>query len=156
MRDRILAATKDAMKSGDKARLGTLRLMSAAIKDRDIAARVDSSGQSTGVEKVGDDEILSLLQKMVKQRKESVATYKDADRGDLVEKEEAEIAIIEEFMPQQMSADETAAAVAEVIEELNASGLKDMGRVMGALKERYVGRMDFGKASGAVKAKLSG
>ncbi|MEL6298271.1 MAG: GatB/YqeY domain-containing protein [Pseudomonadota bacterium] len=155
MRDQLLASTKDAMKSGDKARLGTLRLINAAIKDRDIAARVDGKGKATGVEKVDDQEVLALLQKMVKQRRESIATYKDASRTDLVEKEEAEIAIIEEFLPKQMSPEDSEAAVKQVIAEIDASGLKDMGRVMAALKERYVGQMDFGRASGTVKAELS-
>lgn len=155
MRDQINEAIKNAMRSGDKARLSTLRMINAAIKDRDIAARVDSSGSATGISRVSDDEVLQLMQKMIKQRRESIATYETAGRQDLVAQETAEIAVIEEFMPQQMSAEETDAAVASAIEEVNPEGMKDMGKVMGLLKERYAGRMDFGKASAAIKSKLS-
>jgi len=155
MRDRISAATKAAMKTGDKRRLSTLRLINAAIKDRDIAARVDASGQSTGKERVEDADILQLLQKMIKQRRESEVTYREAGRIDLSEQESAEITVIEEFMPKQMSEGEIKAAVEALVNELGASGLKDMGRTMGALKEKYAGQMDFGKASGIVKGLLS-
>lgn len=155
MRDRILEATKTAMKSGDKRRLSTLRLITAAIKDRDIAARVDDKGQSTGKDRAEDADILQLLQKMIKQRRESETTYRDAGRPELADKELDEIAIIEEFLPTQMSDDEVKAAVEAVVEEIGASGLKDMGRTMAALKQKYAGQMDFGKASGLVKAALS-
>ena len=155
MRDQILTATKEAMKAGDKRRLSTLRLISAAIKDRDIAARVDAKGQSTGLEQAGEDDLLQLLQKMVKQRRESITTYKQAGRDDLVAQEEAEIVVIEEFLPKQMDAGETEAAVATVVKDLGASGLKDMSKVMAELKQRYAGQMDFSKASGIVKAKLT-
>lgn len=155
MRDRILEATKTAMKSGDKRRLSTLRLITAAIKDRDIAARVDDKGQSTGKDRAEDGDILQLLQKMIKQRRESETTYRDAGRPELADKELEEIAIIEEFLPAQMSEDEVKAAVKSVVEEIGASGLKDMGRTMAALKQKYAGQMDFGKASGLVKAELS-
>ncbi|HUS98603.1 MAG TPA: GatB/YqeY domain-containing protein [Hyphomicrobiaceae bacterium] len=155
MRERINEATKAAMKAGDKQRLSTLRLMNAAIKDRDIAGRVDSSGQSTGRERVDDAEILQLLQKMIKQRRESEATYRQAGRVDLADQEASEIIVIEEFMPAQMAEDQVKAAVAGIVDELGASGLKDMGRTMAALKERYAGQMDFGKASGFVKSALS-
>ena len=156
MRENIIQAVKDAMKSGDKMRLSTLRLVQAAIKDRDIAARVDAKGQSTGHDRIDDSELLGLLQKMIKQRREAAKTYADAGRSELADKETAEIAVIEEFLPKQLSAEETEKAVAEVIDEIGASGLKDMGRTMGALKERFAGQMDFGKASAVVKAKLSG
>lgn len=155
MRDRILEATKTAMKSGDKRRLSTLRLITAAIKDRDIAARVDDKGQSTGKDRAEEGDILQLLQKMIKQRRESETTYRDAGRPELADKELEEIAIIEEFLPAQMSEDEVKAAVKSVVEEIGASGLKDMGRTMAALKQKYAGQMDFGKASGLVKAELS-
>lgn len=155
MREQISQAVKTAMKSGDKRRLTTLRLIQAAIKDRDIAARVDAKGQSTGAEKVDDAELLQLLQKMIKQRRESVKIYSEAGRTELAEQEQAEIGIIEEYLPKQMSEAEVADAVAAVVKELGASGLKDMGRTMAALKERYAGRMDFGKASALVKAALS-
>jgi uncharacterized protein YqeY len=154
MRDRISAATKEAMKAGDKTRLSTLRLINAAIKDRDIAARVDDKGQATGQERVDDTAILQLLQKMIKQRRESEATYRQAGRTDLAEQEAGEILVIEEFLPAQMSEKEVEAAVASAIEELGASGLKDMGRTMAALKQKYAGQMDFAKASGLVKSQL--
>ncbi len=156
MRENISQAVKDAMKSGDKMRLSTLRLVQAAIKDRDIAARVDAKGQSTGHDRIDDSELLGLLQKMIKQRREAAKTYADAGRSELADKETAEIAVIEEFLPKQLSAEETEKAVAAIIDEIGASGLKDMGRTMGALKERFAGQMDFGKASAVDKAKLSG
>ena len=155
MREQIMEAVKAAMKSGDKRRLSTLRLIQAAIQDRDIAARVDSKGQATGQDKIGDTELLQLLQKMIKQRRDSATMYADAGRTELAEQEQAEIAIIEEYLPKQMSEDEVAAAVGAVVQEIGAAGLKDMGRTMAALKERYAGQMDFGKASGIVKANLS-
>ena len=155
MRDQITEATKTAMKSGEKQRLSTLRLISAAIKDRDIAARVDDKGQATGKERIEDGEILQLLQKMIKQRREAEATYRDAGRNELVEQEVFEISVIEEFLPAQMSEDDIRSAVAEVISSEAASGLKDMGRTMGALKAKYAGQMDFGKASAIAKELLS-
>ena len=154
MRERIQQAMKDAMKSGNKRRVSTLRLVTAAIKDRDIAGRVDGSGQSTGRERVEDGEVLALLQKMIKQRRESATIYQQNGRAELADQELAEIAIIEEFLPKQMDVDETRAACQEILKELGPCGLKDMGRVMGALKERYTGQMDFGKASGIVKGLL--
>jgi uncharacterized protein len=145
MRARISDDVKVAMKSGDKARLGTLRLITAAIKDREVGV-----GGQPPIE-VGDADVVTILQKMVKQRRESIATYEGAGRQDLADKEKAELAVIEEYLPRQM--DETAArtAIASLIAELGAAGPKDMGRVMGALKERFAGQMDFGKASGLVK-----
>ena len=154
MRERIQQAMKDAMKSGDKRRLSTLRLVTAAIKDRDIAARVDEKGQSTGKDRVEDSDILALLQKMIKQRRESVEIYKQGGREELAEQEAQEIAIIEEFLPQQMGEDEIRDAARAVVAELGATGLKDMGRVMGALKVKYTGQMDFSKASAMVKEAL--
>jgi len=155
MREQIMESVKTAMKSGDKRRVSTLRLIQAAIQDRDIAARVDTKGQSTGHDKIGDAELLQLLQKMIKQRRESAKMYTDGGRTELADQEEAEILIIEEYLPKQMSEDEVAAAVSAVVKELGAASLKDMGRTMAALKERYAGQMDFGKASGVVKACLS-
>ena len=155
MREQITSATKSAMKAGDKRRLSTLRLISAAIKDRDIAARVDEKGQSTGKEAIEKTEILQLLQKMIKQRRESEKTYREAGRSELVEQEQFEITVIEEFLPAQMSSDEIRTAVAEVIAAEGAAGLKDMGRTMGALKAKYAGTMDFGKASAMAKELLT-
>lgn len=154
MREQISAAVKAAMKTGDKRRLGTLRLMQAAIKDRDIASRVDDKGQASGRDKIDDAELLQLLQKMVKQRREAATTYRDAGRPELADTEEAEIAVIEEFMPRQLGDDEIRAAVAAMIAEIDAQGLKDMGRTMAALKQRFAGQMDFSKASALVKENL--
>jgi uncharacterized protein len=149
-RNRLNEALKTAMKAKDKQATSTLRLILAALKDRDIAAR--SRGKSDGI---GEDEILDLLQKMVRQGRDSIEMYQKGDRQDLVEKEENEIAVIERFLPKQLTEEETKAAVEDVIGELEASTIKDMGRVMGELKTRYPGRMDFGKASGLVKERLS-
>lgn len=146
MRDELNADLKEALKSQDKRRTATLRLILAAIKDRDIAARSEDR-----TEGVTDDEILSILQKMVKQRRESSSTYEEAGRLELAEQERAEIEIISEYLPKQMSDDEIKKAAAAVVEEIDASGLKDMGRTMGALKERYSGVMDFKKASAVIK-----
>jgi len=154
MRDRINQSMKEAMKSGDKKRLSTLRLVNAAIKDRDIAARADESGQATGTEKISDQDILALLQKMIKQRRDSAATYRQGGREELAEGEEAEIAIIEEYLPEQMSDDEMRAAVKAALQETGCCGLKDMGKIMGVLKERFTGRMDFGRVSAMVKEGL--
>lgn len=145
MRERINQDVKTAMKSGDKARLGTLRLLTAAIKDREIGV-----GGQAPVE-VGDAEVVAVLQKMVKQRRESIATYEKAGRNDLADQEKAEIAVLEDYLPKQMDDAGVKAAVAALVAELGAAGPKDMGRVMGAMKERYAGQMDFGKASGVLK-----
>ncbi|TNE58120.1 MAG: GatB/YqeY domain-containing protein [Alphaproteobacteria bacterium] len=149
MRQEINQALKEAMKERDKIRTATLRLITAAIKDRDIAARSEDR------DGVSDDEILQILQKMVKQRRESSKTYEEAGRQELADQELAEIDVIEGFLPQQMSDEEVAAAAKAVVEEIGAEGLKDMGRTMGALKERYAGVMDFGKANKVVKDLLS-
>jgi uncharacterized protein len=148
MRQQINEAVKTAMKAGDKARLSTLRLITAAIKDRELGV---GGGAPT---EVGEAELTAILQKMVKQRRESIATYEGAGRTDLADKEKAEIAVIEEYLPQQMSEGEAVAAVQALIVELGAAGPKDMGRVMGELKKRYAAVMDFGKASAIVKEKL--
>jgi uncharacterized protein YqeY len=148
MRARINQDVKNAMKAGDKARLGTLRLLTAAIKDREIGV-----GGAAPVE-VGDAEVVAVLQKMVKQRRESVATYEKAGRTDLADQEKAEIAVLEEYLPKQLDDAGVKAAVSALIAELGAAGPKDMGRVMSALKERFAGQMDFGKASGVVKELL--
>ena len=150
LREQLTEALKDAMRGQDKRRTSTLRLILAAIKDRDIAGRENGSRDL-----VGDDEILQLLQKMVRQRRESIETFEKGGRLDLADQERAEIVIIEGFLPQQMGDDEIAAAVDAVAAEMGAMGLKDMGRVMAALRERYPGTMDFGKASAAAKARLS-
>ena len=154
MRDRLSQATKDAMKAGEKARLSTLRLMSAALKDRDIAARVDEKGQSTGRDKITDQEFASLLQKMIKQRRDSIDAFKQGGRAELADQEAAEIAVIEEFLPKQMGEAQVEEAIKSIIQEVGAATQKDMGKVMVALKARYAGQMDFGKASGQVKALL--
>lgn len=154
MRDAISQAIKQAMKSGDKRRLSTLRLISAALKDRDIAAQMDSGGQTTARERISDAEVMQLLQKMVKQRRESAEVYRQGGRPELAEQELAEIGVIEEFLPRQMDEAETRAAVGAVMAEIGCAGLKDMGRTMAVLKERYAGRMDFAKASGLVKELL--
>jgi uncharacterized protein YqeY len=154
MRTRLNDDVKTAMKSGDRRRLATLRLITAAIKDRDLNAHVDEQGQATGRDKISDQDILALLQKMVKQRRESIEVYRKAGRDDLAAQEVEEIAVIEAYLPQQMSDDDMRAAVTGLVTELNAKGLKDMGRVMAALKERYTGTMDFGKASGMLKEAL--
>jgi len=148
MRETITAALHAATKARDARRLSTLRLMSAAIKDRDIAAR------TAGSEKASDAELLELLAKMIKQREESQKIYADAGRAELAAQEGEEVAIIREFLPKQLSEADMAKAIDEAIAEAGATSIKDMGKVMAALKSRYAGQMDFGKASGAVKAKL--
>ncbi len=149
IRERINSALKVSVKAQNKARTSTLRLVNAAIKDRDIASR--TSGVNDGV---SDDEILDILAKMIKQRRESVQTYEEAGRVELAEREAEEIEIIAEFMPRQMENGEVEQACKDVVEEIGAEGLKDMGRTMAALKERFAGRMDFGRASGLVKGLL--
>jgi len=149
LRDTIMADLKDAMRNKDQVRLATLRLIQAAIKDRDIAARAEDrcGGCDSG-------EILALLQKLVKQREESAETYEKAGRLDLAERERREAEIVREYLPEPMGEKEIADAARDVVEELDASGLKDMGRCMGALKERYTGRMDFSRAGQEVKTLL--
>jgi uncharacterized protein len=149
LRARFNDELKAAMKAKDPRAVSTVRLILAALKDRDIAAR--SRGNTEGI---GDDEIGDLLQKMIRQRRESIELYQQGKREDLAQQEREEIAIIERFLPQQMSESETAAAVSALIAELGAGSIKDMGRVMAALKERYSGRMDFAKVGQQVKQKL--
>ena len=150
LREEINDSLKEAMKAKDQKRVGTLRLVNAALKDRDIAARTETSR-----ELLGDDEILSLLAKMIKQREDSILAYEAGKRPELADAERAEIAVIREFMPKQMSADDAKAAIAKVIADLGATSIKDMGKVMATLKERFAGQMDFSKASGAVKDALN-
>lgn len=147
LRDAISSATKEAMKAGDKARLSTLRLVSSAIKNADIEAR--AAGRE-----VSDEAIMALLQKLVKQRQESAALYEKGSRPELAAQERAEIAVIQAFLPQQMGEEEMRAAVAEAVSETGAASLKDMGKVMAALKARHAGSMDFARAGAIVKALL--
>lgn len=149
MREEIKAALKEALKAQDKRRMGTIRLMQAAIKDRDIAARTEGADTL-----VSDDDILAILAKMIKQREESAVTYENAGRAELATQEREEIEVIKSFMPTQLTDEEVEAAAAEVVAELGAESLKDMGRCMGELKKRYAGRMDFGKAGAVIKSKL--
>jgi uncharacterized protein len=151
LREQITEAMKDAMRAREPDTLSTVRMILAGIKDKDIAAR--PGGNATGI---GDPEILSLLQSMVKQRRESVALYAQGNRADLVAKEEGEIAVIERFLPKQMDAAETDAAITAVIAESGAASIRDMGKVMAALKGKYSGQMDFSAVGPAVKAKLGG
>ena len=148
MRDTVTAALKAATKAQDKRRISTLRLMSAAIKDRDIAARTAGKGEAT------DAELLELFAKMIKQREESEKIYADAGRAELAKQEAEEIVIIREFLPKQLSAAELDKAIADALTKTGAATVKDMGKVMAELKGRYAGQMDFAKASALVKAKL--
>ncbi len=149
-RTELSDALKDAMRAKEVCAVSTLRLILAALKDRDIAAR--GKGNSEGI---GDEDILDLLQKMVRQRRDSIELFEKGDRQDLADKEAEEIEVIQRFLPKQMGPDQIRDAVQEVIEELGAATIKDMGRVMAALKERYAGRMEFGKASALVKERLA-
>ena len=149
LRDSIKAAQVSAMKSGDKARLAAVRLILAKLKDKDIELRTSSS--------LPDDDtlVVDVLQKMAKQRRESIALYEQGGRQELADAEKAELAVIEDFMPQQMDEADTAAAIETIKTELNASGMKDMGKVIAELKARHGSQLDMGKASGLVKAALS-
>ena len=150
LKTKIQTATKDAMKAKDAPRLSTLRLISAAIKDREIAAR---TGEGEGVG-LSDSDLMAILAKMVKQRQESARAYEEGGRLELAEKENSEILVIEEFLPRKMSAEETRAALDEVVTSLGATSVRDMGRVMAELKARYTGQMDFGAVGQMVKEKL--
>ena len=150
LREKLNDSMKAAMKSQEKLKLSTLRLVNAAIKNGDIEAR------TAGKEPLADDAILSLLQKLIKQRQESVELYEKGGRKELADQERGEIEIIKGFLPQQMSEAEAKAAIAAIIKDVGAASVKDMGKVMAALKERHAGQMDFGKASGLVKALLAG
>lgn len=149
LRSDLQDALKEAMRAKDSSGVATIRLIMAALKDRDIAAR--TKGQMEGI---SDDEILQMLQSMIKQRRESIQMYEQGGRLELAEREQAEVEWISKFLPKQMSEEEMAVAVDSAITDLDAAGLKDMGRVMAALRERHAGQMDFGKASGIVKQKL--
>jgi len=140
---------KDALKSKDQVAMSTIRLIMAALKDRDIAAR--SKGNNEGIDNA---EILSMLQSMIKQRNDSIKMYNDGDRKDLADREEAEIKVIQTFLPAQLSDEEVSTAIDEAIKETAAETIRDMGKVMGILKTKYAGQIDMGKAGGAVKAKL--
>jgi uncharacterized protein len=148
MRDRFNAELKTAMKAGDRRRVDTIRMINAALKDKDIEAR----GQG---KTVSDDDILSLLQKLVKSRQESLDIYEKAGRTDLATQEREEIAIITSFLPQPLSDVEMEEAIDKTIADTGAGSIKDMGKVLGALKSQYAGRMDFARASAVVKAKLT-
>ena len=149
LRQRLNDTLKDAMRAKEVRKVSTIRLINAALKDRDIQAR--GNGNSEGI---GEDEILSLLQTMIKQRRESIAAYEKGGRTDLAQQEAEEISVIEDFMPAQMSTDECAKAIEDAIKKSEATGIKDMGKVMAHLKSNCTGRMDFSKASSAVKARL--
>ena len=150
IRDDLKTALVSAMKSGDKAGTQTMRMISSAIKNRDIELRTAS------VQPDDDALVTDVLQKMIKQRRESVEMYTKGNRAELAAIETAEIAVIERFLPAQMSEDEAKAAIASVIAETGAASMKDMGKVIAALRAKYAGQMDFGKASGLVKAALNG
>jgi uncharacterized protein len=149
IREELTSELKVAMKAGDKRRVETIRLVNAALKDRDIEAR----GQG---KTVSDDDILALLQKLVKSRQESVEIYDKAGRVDLATQEREEIAVIQSFLPQALSAEETEAAIVAAIAETGAASIKDMGKVVGVLRAKYAGRLDMAKASATVKTKLGG
>ncbi len=149
LRDQFNNGLKEAVKAQDKRRVSTLRLINAAIKDRDIEAR------GLGRDALTDEELLGLLQKMIKQRQESLDIYEKAGRQDLATQEREEIEIITSYLPKQMSEDEVNTVCASLVKEMDATGLKDMGKCMAALKERYAGKMDFAKASAAVKGILA-
>ena len=150
LRTRISTSLKKAMKEKEAERISTLRLINAAIKDKDIAARAEGNDEG-----VGDDEVLNILGKMAKQRKESARAYEEGGRLDLAESELSEVTIIKEFLPQQLSEEETTKAIDAAIAEIGADSIRDMGKVMGALKSKYTGQMDFGKAGPLVKDRLA-
>jgi hypothetical protein len=150
LRDRIGAGLKEAMREKDATKLSTLRLINAAVKDQDIAAR--AKGKDAGV---AEEELLAILAKMVKQRQESARAYEEGGRLELAEKEREEIAVIEDFLPRQLTGEEVEAAIDTAIAETGAEGLRDMGRVMGVLKAKHAGQMDFGAVGPMVKARLS-
>ena len=149
LRDDMNNALKEAMKAKNERTVSTLRMVNSTLKNADIEAR------TTG-KPLGDAEVLSILQKMIKQRQESVELYKKGARADLVKQEEEEIAIISVYLPKQMADAEVAAAIDAAVAETGAAGMKDMGKVIGVLRAKYAGQMDFGKASGLVKARLAG
>jgi uncharacterized protein YqeY len=149
LRDNINNAMKESMKARDERRVSTLRMMNAAIKNADIAARGE------GKEPLNEADLMSLFQKMIKQRQESAELYDKGGRAELAAQERSEIEIISSYLPQQMSDVEAGAAISTLLQEINAETMKDMGRAMAALKERFAGKMDFGKASGKIKELLN-
>lgn len=151
LRDKLNEALKDAMRARDMGSVGTIRLILAKLKEVDIASRTEANREG-----VADDRILSMMQGMIKQRNESIVLYEKGNRADLADKEKAEIAVIERFLPQQMDEAATQAAVNEAIASAGATSIKDMGGVMAVLKGKYAGQMDFAKASAAVKKTLAG
>lgn len=150
IREQIKAKLIESMKAKDEQATGTLRLINAAIKDKDIEAR--PKGNPNGID---DSAVMSLLQSMIKQRKESIEMYRQGHRDDLAAKEQAEVDIIQSFLPQQMTEEEMKVAIREVITQTGATSVKDMGKVMGTVKAKYAGRMDMGRASGLIKAALA-
>jgi uncharacterized protein YqeY len=154
MRDELTNAMKAAMRAQDKARLGTIRLVLAAIKDRDLAIMSKSGDACTENCRISDADIAQILATMIKQRRESIKVYEEAGRLELAQKEADEITVISEFLPHQLDDGEMQTAIKGVIAEINATGMKDMGRIMAILRERYRGQMDFAKASAAVKELL--
>lgn len=150
LRERFTADLKEAMKAGDKGKVAAVRLVQAALKDKDIEARGAGKGEAS------PDEILALLQKMIKQRQESIAIYDANNRPELAEGERAEVAVISSYLPKQMSEEEVKAAIDNAIAETGATAVKDMGKVIAALRAAYAGQMDFGKVSPMVKAALGG
>lgn len=152
LKERINDAMKQAMRAREQHRLSTLRLISAAIKDREIEAR---AAEDSSEETVSEDELRQILSRMVKQRQESVRAYEEGGRLELAEQERAEIEVIEEFLPRKLSDEEVDAAIEAAVTETEASSIRDMGRVMGVLKDRHMGQMDFGAVGPRVKARLS-
>ncbi|MET3891303.1 uncharacterized protein YqeY [Bosea sp. OAE506] len=150
LRERFTADLKEAMKAGDKGKVSTIRMITSALKDKDIEARGLGKGETT------PDELLALLQKMIKQRQESIAIYDANGRPELAAGEKAEVEVIAGYMPKQMSDDEVQAAIAAAVTESGAASVKDMGKVIAILRAKFAGQMDFGKASGLVKAALAG
>ncbi len=150
IREQIKAKLIESMKAKDEQATGTLRLINAAIKDKDIEAR--PKGNPNGID---DSAVMGLLQSMIKQRKESIEMYRQGHRDDLAAKEQAEVDIIQSFLPQQMTEEEMKVAIRDVITQTGAISVKDMGKVMGAVKAKYAGRMDMGRASGLIKAALA-
>ncbi|MBI4725346.1 MAG: GatB/YqeY domain-containing protein [Rhodomicrobium sp.] len=151
IRDKLTGAMKEAMRARNEAETTTIRMINAAIKQKDIDV-----ARARGDQQISEDEILNLLQSLIKSRRESIELYKQGGRQDLVDKEEAEIAIIERFLPKQLGEEETKAAVRELVASVGASSVKDMGKVMAALKSQYAGQLDMTKASAIVKQVLTG
>ncbi len=149
-RENINAAMKDAMKNKEMERLATIRLIIAAMKDKDVASRTD--GRNDGID---ESAVLSLLQSMIKQRAESSKIFRENGRPELADKEDGEIVVIQSFLPKQLSDDEVSKIIEQIISETGAAGIKDMGKVMAELKAKYAGQLDMGKAGGVIKQKLS-